>query len=143
MSGRQNDGLLLDTLTVAVPLEIMRLAGATPEERAALAARLGMPRYATKPRTPERHAEQAAIDALPDKGHPLGNADAMLFGGEGAGRSLAAWAKALAVLAYHYGGVRFGPLAWCAAHPRQRWEERDKVCPACLRGEIAAKEAAA
>lgn len=64
---------------------------------------------------------------------------AVPFRGEGAGRSLAAWAKALAVLAYAPGGVRFGPLTWCAAHPRSRWVEYES-CPACLAEETTAKD---
>jgi hypothetical protein len=116
VSGQQDEGAVLDALAAAVPLEVMRLREMTPEDRAALARSLGMPRYATKPRTPERHAEQAGLDALPDKGHPLGHADAMLFGGPGAGRSLAAWAKALALLSFAPGGVTFRGLHWCRDH---------------------------
>lgn len=54
-------------------------------------------------------------------------------------RAHASYAAALAVLAFAPGGVRLGPLGWCAAHPGQRWADGDKVCPACLAVEIAAK----
>lgn len=139
MSGRDNPGLLLDTLSVAVPIEIMRLQGSSSANRLALARELGMPDVDAVFGEPERRAARQRLEERPDREHPLGHADAMMFGGPGAGRSLGAWAKALAVLAYQPGGVRLGPLGWCAAHPRQRWADGDKVCAMCLAEEIAAK----
>lgn len=141
MSGRDNHALLYDALSAAVPLEIMQLRDASREQLAALAARLRWPDLKAKPGTPERRAEASRLDAEPGGGYALANADAMLYGGQGAARAFANYAKALAILAHRPGGVRFGSLTWCAAHPRERWPDGERICPACLREEIAAREA--
>lgn len=119
MSGRDNPGLLLDSMSVSVSLLIGQLREAGEDTRTALASRLR------------------------DEGLLISRGDALLYGSQGGGRAHASYAAALAVLAFNAGGVRFGPLAWCAAHPRQRWADGDKVCPACLAEEIAAKPEAA
>lgn len=125
---------LTDALAVAVPLEIMRLRDATPQQREHLAASLRYPAYKTRPRTPERHAEQAALDALPFSGYPLGGADALMYGGKDAPGAFANWALALALLAYGTGGIRFGPYGWCASHAPggKRWPDGERTCPGCL-----------
>jgi hypothetical protein len=119
VSGHGNPGLLLDTLAMTVPLEIGRLRDAGQDARDALAQRLRWPRD-------------------PDGRYALTGADAMLYGGKGAGGAFAGFATAIALLSFAPGGVTFGGLAWCAAHPRQRWAGGDRICPACLREEIAA-----
>lgn len=142
LGGRQVTGIdghhqhqLLDALEAGVALEIMRLRDATREQRDALAASLRPPEYKTESRTPERRAEQLALEALPLGGEPLGSADAMMYGGKGAALSLSNWSKALALLALRPGGVRFGPLGWCAVHApagSRRWPGGQQVCPGCL-----------
>ena len=122
MSGRDNPGLLADTLAMAVPLEIGRLRDAGQDARDGLAARLRLPQDA---------------ESL----HALTGADAMLYGGKGAGPACAGFAVALALLAFAPGGVTFGELAWCAAHLRERWAGGDGICPACLREEREARAA--
>lgn len=119
MSGRDNPGLLLDSMSVSVPLLIGRLREAGEDARAELATKL--------------------------RDERLTGGDALLYGGrsEEVAGAHARFAAALAVLAFNVGGVRFGPLGWCAAHPRQRWADGDKVCMACLAEEIAAKAEAA
>ena len=119
MSGSENPGLLADTLAMAVPLEIGRLREAGEDARDVLAQRLRWPRD-------------------PEGRYALTGADAMLYGGKGAGPAFAGFAVALALLAFAPGGVTFGALAWCAAHPRERWAAQDGICPACLREERAA-----
>jgi hypothetical protein len=115
VSGRDNPGLLLDALAMAVPLEIGRLRDAGEDARDGLAARLRLPQ--------------------PEGENALRGADAMLYGGKGGGQAFAGFAAAIAVLAFAPGGVRFGALAWCAAHMRERWPDGEKACPACLREE--------
>lgn len=117
MSGRGNPGLLLDSMSVSVPLLIGQLREAGEDARTDLASRLR------------------------DERLLLTGGDALLYGGKPAEvrGAHARFAAALAVLAFNHGGVRFGPLGWCAAHPRQRWTDGDKVCPTCLAEEIAAK----
>jgi hypothetical protein len=118
VSGNDNPGLLLDTLAMTVPLEIGRLRDAGEDARGCLAARLRLPQ--------------------PEGENALRGADAMLYGGKGAELAFAGFATVLAVLSFTPGGVRFGALAWCAAHMRERWPDGDAICPACLREEIAA-----
>ncbi len=141
MSARDDclQGLLSDALAMAVQLEIMRLRDATPEQRDALAASLRYPENKEKKGTPEYRAEEARLSALPFSGYPLGGADVMLYGGKGARESLAAWAKAIALLAFAPGGIRFGSLGFCAAHPAAKWPESEAACPACLDAEMTAK----
>lgn len=114
MSGHEDPGLLLDTLAIAVPAEIGKLREAEEGRGAVVASRLR------------------------DPDGPLMTGDAVLYGGQGCATGFAAFARALAVLAFQPGGVRFGPLHWCAAHPRERRADGDVICPACLREEIAA-----
>jgi hypothetical protein len=99
-------GLLPGFLATAVTAEIEGLRWSDPGARAAMARRIDL--------------EQ--------------DADAVLYGGKGCGKAFARFARALALLAYQPGGVRFGPLSWCAAHPRERWAD-GPICPACLREE--------
>jgi len=100
-----NEALLLDTLTVAVPLAIGRLAGAGEAQRADLARHLRLAGPAAAPGTPGRRLDLSRLAERPDGGYPLGAADDMLYGGQR-----------------------------CAAHPRERWPDT-AVCPACLREE--------
>jgi hypothetical protein len=109
VSGHENPGLLLDTLAIAVPAEIDNLRWSDGQDRLAIAPRLSV--------------------------RMRSGGDDLLFGGPECARSFADLAQALALLAYQPGGVRFGPLAWCAAHPRERWPDGESICPACLREE--------
>jgi hypothetical protein len=118
MSGRDGTGLLLDTLAMAVPLEILALREAGEDARLDLARRL---------RAPRGDGESA-----------LFGADMMLYGGKGGREALANYARAIALLSYQPGGVSFAGLCWCAAHPRARWGEYES-CPGCLTDEAAAK----
>lgn len=136
MSGRSDDGLLLGMLSVAVLAEMDNLRGTDEETRLSMARRLGYPDIKARPGTPEYYVELGRLSSLPFGGYPLGGADAVMFGGRGCAQAFAAWARALALLAYNTGGVTFGPLRWCAAHPRGPWKETDgRICPACLREE--------
>lgn len=142
MSGRSDDGLLLGMLAIAVVAEVDNLRWTDEEIRLRMARQLGYPDIKAKRGTPEYYAELEALGKLPGGGYPLGGGDALMFGGRGCAKSFAVTAKALALLAYGYGGVTFGPMRWCAAHMRQRWTEADgQVCPSCLREEEAAAEA--
>ena len=100
--------LLTTTLQAAVPLEISRMRGWSPEEL------------------------EAARAELRDLIHV--GADAMQFGGSGAGVALARWAQALALLAVTAeGGVDFAGLHWCAlrgCRARTRYEHADLSPPA-------------
>lgn len=108
MSGTDGDGVLLAGLEVAVPLEIDALRWTGEEHRAWLA-----------------HSGRLN-PAIAEGG------DDLLYGGARCAESFTRLARALALLAYQPGGVMFGPLAWCATHPTQRWGKADGVCPACL-----------
>jgi hypothetical protein len=46
----------------------------------------------------------------------------------------------LACAAYAPGGVRFAHLAWCAAHPANRWAGHEDACTACLAAEAQVPE---
>ena len=95
--------LLTVTLQVAVPLEVERMRGWSPEEL------------------------EAARADLRDLIHQ--GADAMQFGGASAGAALTRWAQALALLALvAEGGVDFAGLHWCAVpgcRARSRYEHAD------------------
>jgi hypothetical protein len=93
--------LLLDALAMAVPLEIAQLRWAGSDYRAWL-----------------------AHSAIAEGG------DDLLYGGPRCAASFGRLARGLALLAYQPGGVAFGPLHWCAAHPRH--EVTGQVCAACL-----------
>lgn len=121
MNGGNDPGLLLESMSVSVPLLIGQLREAGEDARADLATRLR------------------------DERLLLTGGDALLYGGgrlEEAAGAHARFATAIAVLAFSVGGVRFGPFTWCAAHPRARWGEYES-CPACLAEEITAKGEAA
>lgn len=107
----QGGHLLADTLTVTVPIEIENLRWTDTEYRTWLAH--------------SGHLNPAIQEG----------GDDLLYGGQRCTESFTRLARALAVLAYQPGGVTFGPLAWCATHPRQRWAPMDGVCPACLAAE--------
>jgi len=69
---------------------------------------------------------------------PFEHFDDLLYGGKGCVPSFAALSRGLAILACRAGGVRVGPLGWCAAHHpggTRRWPEGQSICPACLREE--------
>lgn len=139
MSGRSDDEALYGMLAVAVMATIDDLRWTDETIRLRMMRDLGYPEIKAKRGTPEYYAELEALSPLPGGGYPLGEADVMMFGGRGCAKSFASWAKALALLAYGYGGVAFGPLRWCAAHMHQRWTQADgQVCPSCLREEMAA-----
>jgi hypothetical protein len=129
---------LLDALTTAVQLEILTVAPMTPQEREDMLSRM---RPAVVPERREfrdqaayRHARDAATAAADL--NPLTHLDDLLYGGTRTSAAFAAITRVLALLACRPGGVRFGPLGWCAAHPRQRWGEADgHVCAACVREE--------
>jgi hypothetical protein len=111
--------VLLCALEAAVPLWISELRGHTPAGRCGLA--------------------HAAADVVAEHG------DHILYRGAKAGDSAQAFnalARGLACAAYQPGGVRFGQLAWCAAHPQQRWAPADKQCPACVNPACQADRAA-
>ena len=83
--------LLTSTLTLAVPLEMARLADLTPEQRRA---------------------------DVTSAGRAIGTyGDVLLYGGgRGIPSVFATVAKALAVLAYQPGGVTFDGVHFCADH---------------------------
>lgn len=95
--------LLLDSLQLAVPLEIMRMARWSPEERVA--------------------AGHAAVDTVTTHG------DALQFKGPNAAQraltreAFVALARGLAVLAYQPGGVTFCGQHWCVDHAECRAAE--------------------
>lgn len=131
------DDLLLMTLTLAVPIEIDNLRGTDEETRTALGARFRWPAPGTKPAS--SGGDTASGHRLPeatDDGYALSHMDSMQYGGSGCAAAFTNTAKVLALLAYEPGGVRFGPLRWCATHMGNRWAEADgPICPACLREE--------
>lgn len=138
MSGRSDDGLLLGMLAVAVMAAVDDLRWTDEEIRLRMLRDLGYPDTRAEHGTPEYYAEMDRLGKLPDQGYPLGHGDALMFGGTGCVQAFASTARALALLAYGYGGVTFGPLRWCASHMRQRWTQADgQVCPSCLRDEEA------
>jgi hypothetical protein len=141
MSGRSNDDLLCGFLAVAVMAAIDDLRWTDETIRLRMMRDLGYPDIAVKQDDPAAYyAELERLSSLPFGGYPLAGADSMMFGGQGCAQSFAAWAKALALLAYGYGGVTFGPLRWCALHMHQRWTQADgQVCPSCLREEEEAR----
>ena len=135
VTGR-NDDLLYGMLAVAVIAAIDDLRWTDEAVRLRMMRGLGYPEIKAKRGTGEYYAELEALSLLPGGGYPLGGADVMMFGGRGCAEAFATWAKALALLAYGYGGVTCGPLRWCALHMHQRWTEADgQVCPSCLREE--------
>lgn len=113
--GRSVPDVLAFTLELAVPLRIIELRGARGEERYRLA--------------------REAADVIAAHG------DDILFRSPrrgGTARATAALITGLACAAFQPGGVRFGPLAWCAAHPGHRWADNELLCGACLAAETAA-----
>jgi hypothetical protein len=143
MSGRSNDDLLLGMLAVAVMAAVDDLRWTDEGIRLRMLRDLGYPDTKAEHGTPEYYAEMDRLGKLPDQGYPLGHGDALMFGGTGCVQAFASTARALALLAYGYGGVTFGPLRWCAAHMHQRWTPADgQVCPSCLREEQAQVAAA-
>ena len=134
------DDVLLMSLAVAVPIEIGNLRWSDAEARIAIAARFQRPGTAADPGSGEEIAGRGYLQECPGGGYRLGDMDSMLYGGRGCAAAFANVAKVLALLAYQPGGVRFGPLRWCAAHMQERWMEPDgQVCPACLREETSGK----
>jgi hypothetical protein len=139
VSGRSDDGLLLGMLAVAVPAEVDNLRWTDEAVRLRMARQFGQPGIKAERGTPEYYAELERLSPLPFGGWPLGGGDVLMFGGKGCAEAFASTARVLALLAYGYGGVAFGPLRWCAAHMQQRWTEADgQVCPRCLREEAVA-----
>ena len=143
MSGRSDDGLLYGFLAVAVMAAIDDLRWTDEEIRLRMARDLGWPGIKEKREygdPAEYYAELGRLGSLPFGGWALGGGDVLMFGGRGCKEAFAATAKVLALLAYGYGGVAFGPLRWCAAHMHQRWTQADgQVCPSCLREEEEAR----
>jgi len=138
MSGRSNDDLLTGFLAVAVMAAIDDLRWTDETIRLRMMRDLGYPDIRSKRDDPGAYyAELERLSSLPFSGYPLGGADALMFGGKGCKEAFASTAKAIALLAYGYGGVACGPLRFCAAHMHQRWTQADgPVCPSCLRAEI-------
>jgi hypothetical protein len=143
MSGHSDNEALYGMLSIAVMATIDDLRWTDEEIRLHMMRDLGYPDIRPKREfddPADYHAQFARLDTIPTGGHPLGAADDMLYGGKGGAKGFAATAKALALLAYGYGGVTFGALRWCAAHMHQRWTPADgQVCPSCLREEEAAR----
>jgi hypothetical protein len=110
-------GLLSDGLAMAVQLEVGRLREAGEDHRLAVLERL---------------REVQARDGT------TGPVDAMLYGGNGAGRAFAATVHAVAVLSFAPGGVTFDGRLWCASH-HPGGVAAEGICTACLREEITAK----
>ena len=113
MNGENSPGLLATSLAVSVPLLIMQLRDAGEDARTVLAAKIRDDRLLQK------------------------SGDNMLYAGTGAAKSHAAYATAVALLAFAPGGVRFGELCFCAAHPAEKWGDFE-VCAKCLAEEAAA-----
>jgi hypothetical protein len=70
--------------------------------------------------------------------HIASHGDDILFPSPRRGATAAAvtWlATGLAVAAFQPGGVRFGNLAWCAAHPGRRRAPGELTCGGCLHGQ--------
>ena len=107
MSGRDDPGLLADSLAMSVQQMIPQLREAGEGARELLRARI------------------LGGNLLQQ------DADTMLYGGRGSGNAHAAYATTIAILAFAPGGVRVAGLCFCAAHPFQRWGEYE-VCGACL-----------
>lgn len=143
MSGRANDDLLLGMLAVAVMAAVDGLRWTDEEIRLRMLRDLGWPDMKEKREyddEAEYYADLERLGSLPFSGWALGGGDVLMFGGKGCAEAFAGTAKALALLAYGYGGVTFGPLRWCAAHMQQRWTQADgQVCPSCLRDEEEAR----
>lgn len=141
MSGRSDDDLLCGFLAIAVMAAVDDLRWTDETIRLRMIRDLGYPDIKAKREfgdPADYHAQFTRLDALPEGGHPLGTADDVMFGGRGIAKGFAAVAKVVALLAYGYGGVTFGPLHWCAAHMHQKWTQADgQVCPSCLREEEA------
>ena len=97
---------LLMSLRIAVPAEIGNARRADEECRAS-----------------QREAAARAMES---------GADEMLYGGKACAPHFAGLARALALLSFAPGGVRFGPTGWCAAHPHARWKDDGNRCPDCL-----------
>ena len=112
-----SDGLLADSLAIAVPLKIAALRCMDRESRQALTATL---------RSGLRE----------DSGD-------LLYGGSGCARSFATFARAIAALSFQPGGITVAGQRWCAAHRGLPWNGADgTVCPRCRHEESAALRAA-
>jgi hypothetical protein len=104
--------LLMITLEAAVPLRMFELRRATEAERLRLA--------------------REASGQIAEHG------DVILFWSPLRGytaRTVSWLITGLACAAFQPGSVRFGSLAWCAAHPEHRWAPEDKVCTECATAE--------
>lgn len=122
MSARDGylQGLLSDALTMAVQLEIGRLREADEEQRLAVLSRLQ-----------ETQRRDGSLGAL----------DSMQYGGGEVSGSFAAVTRAVAVMAFQPGGVRFAGRTWCGVH-HPGGVRAEGICPVCLDEEIAAKRLA-
>jgi hypothetical protein len=101
--------LLEMTLEVAVPLRIWELRHATGGERIRLAG-------------------QASCEIAE-------HGDVILYRSPRHGdtaRAVSWLITGLACAAYQPGGVRFGNLGWCAAHPGHRWADEERICARCV-----------
>jgi hypothetical protein len=109
MTGNAIPDLLATHLQAEVPLRILELRPVPENERRQLA---------------NQASEELAA-----------HGDVIAHSGTRDGDTAAAvsWlVTGLACAAYAPGGVKFGRLGWCAAHPAHRWARHDRVCGACL-----------
>ena len=152
------DAALIETLALAVPLRIAELQEESPQRRRLIARRAAgivsgqgdtlmygsregskLGRGAAEMAAHKRHGR--VTDGNRDE---LTRTCPVCKRGQAtysAGEVFNELAKGLACAAFQPGGVCFGGLSWCAAHPRERWAQ-GRNCPACLREEITAKAGA-
>ena len=143
MSGRSDGEALYGMLSIAVMATIDDLRWTDEAIRLRMMRDLGYPDIKAKRDfdDPADYHAQFSRPGEPDVSYPLGSADDMMYGGRDCGKGFAAVAKALALLAYGYGGVTFGPLRWCAIQMHQRSDryrpDGQVRRPACAQEEAA------